>query len=175
MAAIEAILDAMSENDGRQLSCVPNDHYCEQSVKVVREMLAHPIALPGLSDGSGQVGTTSDASAPTFLLLHWCRDSVSGRISLERAVHMLARDAALYVGLRDRGEVRPGVSADLKFLNTGHFRLRRPRLVADLPGGGGRLLQDAVGYRATTVAGVPVAEDDRLTGARPGHLVRVPG
>lgn len=41
-----------------------------------------------------------------------------------------------------------------------------------LPAGGRRLVQRADGYRATLVAGTPVFEDGRDTGARPGRLVR---
>ena len=48
-----------------------------------------------------------------------------------------------------------------------------PRLVADLPAGGKRFLQDAVGYRATFVAGVETVRDGHLTGARPGRVVRL--
>ena len=45
-------------------------------------------------------------------------------------------------------------------------------MVRDLPGGGQRLLQDAVGYRATLVNGVVIAREGVLTGALPGGLVR---
>ena len=47
-----------------------------------------------------------------------------------------------------------------------------PAPCADLPAGGTRLLQGAVGYVATVVAGVVVRRDDVDTGARPGRLVR---
>ena len=45
-------------------------------------------------------------------------------------------------------------------------------MVSDLPAGGRRLLQKARGYRATLVSGVPVVENDQVTDARPGTLVR---
>jgi len=51
--------------------------------------------------------------------------------------------------------------------------LARPRLVADLPAGGQRLLQDAKGYRATFVAGHQIIDNDTLTDARPGKLIRM--
>jgi N-acyl-D-aspartate/D-glutamate deacylase len=46
-------------------------------------------------------------------------------------------------------------------------------MVKDLPAGGQRLMQDAVGYRATIVSGQVVLERDSLTGALPGRLVRM--
>ena len=52
------------------------------------------------------------------------------------------------------------------------LRLHRPRLVADLPAGGRRLLQDAEGYRATIVSGKVIVTDGAFTGERPGRLVR---
>lgn len=173
--ALEEILDAMLENDGHELLYFPVYNYCGQSLDAVHEMLTHPLALPGLSDGGAHVGTICDASFPTYLLTHWCRDRASGRIPVERAIQMLASDTARHVGLHDRGQVRPGLRADLNVIDLERLALRRPRLVADLPAGGKRLLQDVSGYRATLVAGVPIAEHDRLTGERPGRLVRVRG
>jgi N-acyl-D-aspartate/D-glutamate deacylase len=85
---------------------------------------------------------------------------------------MQTRDSAGHMGLFDRGLVAPGMRADLNVIDMDRLALRRPRLVADLPAGGKRLLQDAVGYRATLVGGVPIVTDDRATGATPGRLVR---
>ena len=46
-------------------------------------------------------------------------------------------------------------------------------MVKDLPGGGQRLLQEASGYKATLVSGVPVVLDGALLKERPGRLVRM--
>jgi N-acyl-D-aspartate/D-glutamate deacylase len=170
--ALEEILDAMLENDGHELLYFPVYNYCALDFAAVREMLVHPLALPGLADGGAHVGTICDASFPTFLLSHWCRDRATGRIPIERAVQMLASDTARHLGMRDRGELRVGLRADLNVIDHARLRLLRPKLVADLPAGGKRLLQGVEGYRATVVAGTVVAEDGRLTGARPGRLVR---
>ena len=50
--------------------------------------------------------------------------------------------------------------------------LGMPRAVRDLPAGGTRLLQDAVGYDATIVAGQVTRRHGSDTGARPGRLLR---
>jgi N-acyl-D-aspartate/D-glutamate deacylase len=86
---------------------------------------------------------------------------------------MLTADGADHMGLRDRGRIVPGLRADLNVIDHAGLSISRPRMVEDLPAGGRRLLQDASGYRATIVAGVPVVEHDALTGARPGRLVRM--
>lgn len=171
--ALEEILDAMLENDGRELLYFPVYNYCHLNFDAVREMLMHPLALPGLADGGAHVGTICDASFPTYLLSHWCRDRATGRIPVERAVQMLSGDTARHLGMHDRGELRVGLRGDLNVIDFDGLRLFRPRLVADLPAGGKRLLQPVAGYRATVVAGTLIAENDALTGLRPGRLVRM--
>ena len=86
---------------------------------------------------------------------------------------MLSADTSDFIGLRDRGRLAVGQRADLNVIDFDHLRLTRPRLVHDLPAGGKRLMQDAIGYRATFVAGQSICEDGKLTGARPGRVARV--
>ncbi len=169
---LAAILDALLENDGRELLYFPVYNYAGFNLEVVREMLTHPLALPGLSDGGAHVGTICDASFSTFLLTHWARDRATGRLPVERIVQFLSHDTAAFLGLHDRGRLEVGLRADLNVIDHTALSLSRPRLVRDLPAGGQRLLQDAAGYRATFVAGEAITEHGRLTGARPGHLVR---
>jgi N-acyl-D-aspartate/D-glutamate deacylase len=159
--------------DGRELIYLPIYNYTELSYDNVKAMMDHPLAMMGLSDGGAHVGTVCDASFPTYLLSHWTRDRARGEtIALERAVQMLTADIADYLGLSDRGRISLGLKADLNVIDYDALKLSPPRLVQDLPAGGQRLLQDAAGYRATIVAGEVVVENDQLTDARPGRLVR---
>jgi N-acyl-D-aspartate/D-glutamate deacylase len=64
------------------------------------------------------------------------------------------------------------MKADLNVIDLEHLRLHTPKFVHDLPGGAGRLVQHADGYRATIVSGVVTRRDGADTGARPGRLVR---
>jgi N-acyl-D-aspartate/D-glutamate deacylase len=169
---LEVIYDALLEQDGRALLYFPIYNYAEGNLDVVAEMLHHPRALVGLSDGGAHVGTICDASIPTFLLTHWVRDRAERRLPLEKAVQMLTGANADWAGFDDRGRIAPGLRADLNVIDLAALDLRAPHLVHDLPAGGKRFLQEATGYRATYVAGELVAKDGRLTGARPGRLVR---
>jgi len=169
---LEVIYDALLEDDGKALLYFPVYNYTGMSLDVVREMLLHPRALVGLGDGGAHVGTVCDASMPTFLLTHWARDRAQG-IPLERVVQMQARDTARFVGLRDRGTIEPGMRADLNIVELDRLALLRPVMQRDLPAGGRRLVQRAEGYLATLVAGEEIARAGELTGARPGHLVRM--
>ncbi len=169
---LEVIYDAMLEDEGRELLYFPIYNYLGNNLDVVHEMLTHPQALPGLSDGGAHVGTICDASFPTFMLTHWTRDRQGARLPLERVVQMMTQDTARFMGLTDRGVVAPGLKADLNVIDHAGLKLERPRMVQDLPAGGQRLLQDARGYRATIISGQVVVDQDRLTPARPGRLVR---
>lgn len=174
VAPLSAIYDAMLDDDGRAMLYFPFANYVEFSLDNVLTMMRHPLALAGLSDGGAHVGTVCDASFSTFLLSYWARDRVKGdRLSLEQVVHMLSGANAAHGGFHDRGILAPGKRADINVIDFDRLALKPPHMVRDLPAGGQRLLQDAVGYRATLVAGVSVLENDVLTGARPGRLVRM--
>ena len=166
------IYDALLEDEGKALLYFPVYNYSGMNLDVVREMLTHPLALMGLGDAGAHVGTVCDASMPTFLLTHWARDRKNG-IGLERVVQMQARDTARFIGLTDRGTLEPGMRADVNILDLSRLGLPRPVMQRDLPAGGKRLVQYATGYLETFVAGESIAERGALTGARPGHLVRM--
>ncbi len=169
---MEKLYDVCLEVDGHQLIYFPIYNYTEFNYDNVHTMLTHPNALLGLSDGGAHVGTICDASFPAYLLSHWTRDRQQDRIELARAVQMLSADAADYLGLTDRGRIAVGQRADINVIDYAALSLHQPRMVHDLPAGGQRLLQPATGFRATFVAGQQVIENDEVTEARPGHLVR---
>jgi N-acyl-D-aspartate/D-glutamate deacylase len=170
---LEAIYDALLEQDGKALLYFPVYNYAGMSLDVVEEMLHHPLAIPGLADGGAHCGTICDASMPTYFLMHWARDRPRGRFSIEQAVRKLSGLPAAMMGFRDRGTIELGKKADLNVIDFTKLSLASPHLVSDLPAGGRRFLQDARGYRATIVSGAVVSEHDALTGARPGRVVRL--
>lgn len=173
VSALEVVYDSMLEGDGKELLYFPIYNYMDGNLDTVHRMLTHPLALAGLSDGGAHVGTICDASFPTYMLLHWARDRAHGRIPLPHVVRMLSGENARYMGFSDRGTIELGKKADLNVIDHARLRLCRPKLVRDLPAGGRRLLQHAEGYRATIVSGEVVVENDILTAARPGRLVRL--
>jgi N-acyl-D-aspartate/D-glutamate deacylase len=139
----------------------------------MREMILHPNAVLGLSDGGAHCGVICDASIPTFMLSHWARDRDRGaKLPLELVVSKLTRQTANLYGFGDRGVVAPGYKADLNVIDFDGLALKLPELVFDLPGGARRLIQRAEGYKATIVSGEVTLRDGEETGARPGKLVR---
>lgn len=170
---LEVLFDAMLENDGKALLYFPLYNYGGLNLDAVREMMTHPLALPGLSDGGAHVGTVCDASFPTFLLSHWGRDRGHGLLPIEQLIHMQAYKTARFIGFNDRGELAPGQKADINIIDYDKLSLKPPRLVNDLPAGGKRLLQEANGYRMTLLNGEVIAENGQLTDLRIGRLARL--
>ncbi len=166
------IYDWLAAGDGTNLVYFPIFNFLRGSLDTVHAMLTHPLALAALGDAGAHVGTVCDASMTTTLLSHWARDRRGERIPLPAVVRMLSARNAGHMGLSDRGTVAIGRRADLNLIDPAAIANGPPRLVRDLPAGGRRFVQGARGYLATLVAGEPVVEDGRLTGARPGRLVR---
>jgi N-acyl-D-amino-acid deacylase len=170
----EAVLyDVMLQHDGRELVMKALLGYSYGNLDDMREMILHPNAALGLSDGGAHCGAICDASIPTFMLTHWARDRDRGaKLPLELVVQKQSRDTAHLYGLTDRGVVAPGLRADLNVIDFDALSLALPELVHDLPGGARRLIQRADGYKSTFVAGEETMRDGEETGARPGKLVR---
>ncbi|WP_333586727.1 N-acyl-D-amino-acid deacylase family protein [Phenylobacterium sp.] len=169
----EVALDHMLSGGGRGMLYLPFLNYAEGSLDPSYEMLGHPDAVPGLSDGGAHVGMICDGSFPTSNLTHWTRDRTRGpRFDLEAMVRMQTRDTARAVGLHDRGMIAPGLRADLNIIDYDNLALEPPTVAYDLPAGGRRLIQRARGYVATLVAGQVTQRDGEPTGALPGRLLR---
>jgi N-acyl-D-aspartate/D-glutamate deacylase len=169
---LEQILDVLLSHDGEGLIYFPIFNYNAGNLDVTASLLTHPATHLGLGDAGAHVGTIADAAWTTFFLSHWARDRPKGRLTLQRAVQMLTGDPARFLGLGDRGQIVIGQRADLNVLDWPRLAPRRPRVVYDLPAGGRRLIQEAHGYKLTTVAGVPILENDMPTGATPGKVLR---
>ncbi len=168
----ELALDTLLERDGRGILMMPSSNYVGGNLETVRRMITDPNSLIALGDGGAHYSLICDSSFPTFLLTHWTRDRVEGRLPLPLAVRKLSLDPANAVGLHDRGLIAEGYKADLNIIDLDHLRLHAPHIVYDLPAGGRRLKQNADGYEATIVSGEITYRNGLATGALPGRLVR---
>jgi N-acyl-D-aspartate/D-glutamate deacylase len=170
---VEYLYDLLLEDDGRAFVYVPVLNYAGGNLDPVREMLAHPNTVPGLSDGGAHVGMICDGSFPTTLLTHWGRDRSRGdRLDVAALIAGQTRGTAEAVGLLDRGLLAPGMKGDVNVIDFDGLTLRSPTMSFDLPAGGRRLLQRAEGYLHTFVSGTEVYAGGEHTGALPGRLLR---
>ena len=171
--AAELAYDLLLEDEGRALYYETFANYSAGDLRVCREMIAAPNSLIGLGDGGAHVGMICDASFPTFLLSHWSRER--GRadgFDLAWLIKRQTHDAAQFIGLHDRGVIKPGMKADVNVLDVEKLGMPAPRLKHDLPANGKRLLQAASGYRATIVTGQVTQRKGEATGQLPGRLLR---
>ena len=170
---LEMMYDLMRSGGGHELFYQPLGGYQTYNFDFFRKNMQHPNVLFGLSDGGAHCGVIADAGMPTFILTHWARDRVKGeKFPLEFLVRKLTSDTAQSYGLNDRGQLKPGLLADLNVIDFERLRLHRPEAINDLPAGGKRLVQRAEGYRYTVKSGQVTFEDGVFTGALPGGLVR---
>jgi N-acyl-D-aspartate/D-glutamate deacylase len=164
---VEAFIDLSLESDGQVLLNYP---FLNQDLTAVDEMLADPTVVMGLADAGAHVGQIMDASQPTFFLTRWVRDR--GVFPIEEGVRRLTSDTADLFGIVDRGVLREGAFADVNVIDLDGLRLHLPEYVHDFPGGAGRYVQRASGYRASVVNGRVTLRDDELTGEHPGVVLR---
>jgi N-acyl-D-aspartate/D-glutamate deacylase len=169
----EVALEAMMAQDGKGLLMLPFENYAYGNLEVVHEMITDPATVLGVADGGAHVGVICDASSPTSLLTLWGRDRRRGpKLDLEFLVAKQTRGTAAAYGLDDRGLLAPGYKADINVIDFDALSVKSPEVVYDLPAGGRRLIQRAVGYRHTFKNGVETLSNDELTGATPGGVIR---
>lgn len=164
---VDLMIDLALATEGRQQYLQP---LTSNDPAVVLPLLEHPNSIMTFSDAGAHVGQVSDCSIHTHLLAYWVRQQQA--LTLERAVQMITSIPASAWGFIDRGAVRVGAIADLNVFDPAVISPCIPTVQHDVPGGGRRLVQRAVGLRATIVAGEVTLENGEHTGALPGQLLR---
>jgi N-acyl-D-aspartate/D-glutamate deacylase len=138
----------------------------------VRTALRHPlISFDTDSGAQAEDGKLSESKSHprawgtfTRVLGRYVRDEKL--LTIEEAVRRMTSQAAVRVGLMDRGVIRPGMFADLTIFD--------PATVRDVA-----TFEDpkhySVGVRHVLVNGRAVVSDGRITAERPGRPLYGPG
>ena len=139
----------------------------------VERLITDDRCLIGLSDGGAHVDFICDVGYATATLDLWVRKRQA--LTLEKAVHKLTQVPATVFGIPDRGVLAEGKVADLVLFDPDTVTAKPPRYAYDLPCNGRRLVAESEGIKATFVAGTPLYEDGKHTGAMPGRVLRSRG
>src|SRR5213079_3088917 len=114
---LEMMYDLLLRDGGHELFYQPLGGYVTYNFDFFRKNMQHPNVVFGLSDGGAHCGVIADAGMPTFILTHWGRDRTKGeRFPVEFLVRKLTRDTAMAYGLSDRGQLKPGLKADINVI-----------------------------------------------------------
>jgi N-acyl-D-aspartate/D-glutamate deacylase len=169
----EQLYDMLLEDEGRALFLHRRFSYVSGDLSAVHAMLQHPEAMFGLADAGAHLGYVCENAFTTRALTFWARDRTRGPLmALPNVVHMLTGKIADHLGLADRGRIAVGLKADINLIDYDNLSFDEPYATSDLPAGGKRFLQDSRGYLAVLKNGVPITQNDRYTGAKPGKLLR---
>jgi N-acyl-D-aspartate/D-glutamate deacylase len=135
------------------------------------ELLQDKTILLGLGDGGAHLDMLCDAGYPTYVLGTWVRERQV--LTLEEGVRRMTSDPADFFGIKDRGRLAPGLSADIVLFSASEIGSGgRPERIYDLPGGAKRMVMRSRGVEMTLVNGEPTWEKGALTGARSGKVLR---
>jgi len=117
----------------------------------VAPLLRHRAGVITLSDAGAHLSYLCDAGFGLHLLGHWVRET--GTFTLAEAVRRLTSHPARLYRIPDRGLIAPGAWADLLLFDPATVGVGRLRAVADLPGGGARMVRDGLGVHGVWVNG----------------------
>jgi N-acyl-D-aspartate/D-glutamate deacylase len=163
---IETVIDLALEKNLKLFFIAPTN--CEDQDYVLA-MLRHPNTAVTFGDSGAHVETIVNP-VQADLLGNWVRQK--NAITLEAAVRKVTFDIAAFWGLDRRGLVHEGWHADLVIFDPATIAPDLPELVHDQPTGAARILQKAVGIRATVVNGRVLTRDQSHAGGYPGKLLR---
>ena len=137
--------------------------------EAVAQIVTSPYSVPGVSDAGAHVDMDCGVDFSDVLLGKWVRQR--GVLSLEQAVNRLTFFSASLLGLTDRGLIREGMAADVVVFDAETIGPGEREMVADLPGGGRRLVQRSDAVRTVIVNGQVLLQEGRHTGDLPGRIV----
>jgi N-acyl-D-aspartate/D-glutamate deacylase len=141
-----------------------------EDARRIGPVLANDLVHIGASDGGAHIQSFATYGDTGYLFSEFVR---KGRyLSLEHAVRKITRDTAQIWGLADRGELRPGMAADVVIFDAEAIARGDERPANDMPGGGMRYVRGAAGVDSVLVNGeVCWSREAGYTDARPGAVI----
>jgi N-acyl-D-aspartate/D-glutamate deacylase len=140
-------------------------------IEANREAQRNLHMIVGTGDGGAHADRDDGAEWSTYFLRSWVLDRRA--YTLEDGVRRITQLPAAICGLERRGMLARGYHADVVLFDPSRLALGKKQLVADMPGGEERWQVLPEGIVRVLVNGEVVVEDGKLTGARPGRVLRV--
>ncbi|HEV8298593.1 MAG TPA: amidohydrolase family protein [Acidimicrobiales bacterium] len=168
VSPVDVMIDLALASDFEQIFIQPSRF--PQDPDALMAALKHPRTVMTFSDSGAHLSQIADSSIHSYLFGHFVRDQKL--LTIEEAVRMVTLAPALAWGFAERGLIREGMAADINVFDLARVAPAVPAFADDLPGGGRRLVQRSVGFRANIVNGEIILDDGEPTGARPGRLLR---
>jgi N-acyl-D-aspartate/D-glutamate deacylase len=164
---VDVMLDmAVEENLETEFFAAPPNG----NIDYLREIVADPYVLFGVSDGGAHTKFLTAGRYPTETLCKVVREH--GMLSLEEAHWRLSALPAQVAGFHGRGVLTVGAPADVIVYDYERLAVLPEQIVHDLPGGEWRRIQRARGYRWILVNGEVTIRDDEQTQRFSGELLR---
>jgi N-acyl-D-amino-acid deacylase len=180
-------LTQLAEEQGKHVADVMLDLAVEERLETQFQLQSRPPegdvelaeyvktghALPSQSDAGAHLNTNfCTAGESSYVLGEWVRQRQL--LTLEDAIRRYTFQPASIMGLRDRGLVREGMTADLMVFDLSRIGVKEDEVSRDGPNGSPRRVQGALGMEYVIVAGEVVLDHGKHTGALPGRVLRAP-
>jgi N-acyl-D-amino-acid deacylase len=138
----------------------------------VAPLLKHDAGVVALSDAGAHLIFLCDAGFGLHFLAHWVRETKT--FTLAEGVRRLTSDPATKYRIPGRGRIAPGSWADLLLFDPVAVGISPLEWVADLPGGGTRMIRRARGVHGVWVNGTRIvdAQGTRSLEAGPGQVLQ---
>ena len=164
----ETLIDLALEEELGTWFMRPNIGHVD--VEAVGALLAHPNVHIGASDAGAHVGSFATYGDTGLLMSRFVRES--GALTLEAAVKKVTSDVCAIWGLRDRGQLREGLAADVVVFDPDTIARGEEIASDDFPGGGTRWIRRSIGVDAVIVNGTVTwsADGGYVDGARAGVI-----
>ncbi|MEZ5729782.1 MAG: amidohydrolase family protein [Burkholderiaceae bacterium] len=137
----------------------------------VAPLLKHRAGVITLSDAGAHLIYMCDAGFGLHMLAHWVRET--GTFTLPEAIRRLTSDPAHRFRIPERGRLAVGSPADMLLFDPDTVGISHTRALADLPGGGTRMVRDGLGVHGVWVNGTRIVDGDgcRRLDAGPGTVL----
>ena len=135
------------------------------------ESQKNPHMIIGTGDGGAHADRDDGAEWSTYFLRSWLLDREV--FTLEEGVRRITHHPAMVCGIPLRGLLARGYHADVVMFDPARLRLGKKHLASDLPSGEERWQVKPEGVVRVMVNGEVIIENNELTGARPGRVLRI--